>query len=58
MYSCVLVPLDGSALAAQVLPYAEMVAKSTGATVLLLRVMNPYPGELGARRDENVPRVP
>ena len=46
MYSCVLVPLDGSALAAQVLPYAEMVAKSTGATVLLLRVMNPYPAEL------------
>ena len=46
MYSCVLVPLDGSALAAQVLPYAEMVARSTGATVLLLRVMNPYPGEL------------
>ena len=46
MYSCVLVPLDGSALAAQVLPYAGMVAKSTGATVLLLRVVNPYPGEL------------
>lgn len=46
MYSCVLVPLDGSALAAQVLPYAEMVARSTGATVLLLRVMNPYPAEL------------
>ena len=46
MYSCVLVPLDGSALAAQVLPYAGMVAKSTGATVLLLRVVNPFPGEL------------
>ncbi len=46
MYSCVLVPLDGSALAAQVLPYAEMVARSTGATVVLLRVVNPYPGEL------------
>ena len=46
MYSCVLVPLDGSALAAQVLPYAGMVARSTGATVLLLRVVNPYPGEL------------
>lgn len=46
MYSCVLVPLDGSALAAQVLPYAGLVAKSTGATVVLLRVVNPYPGEL------------
>ena len=46
MYSCVVVPLDGSALASQVLPYAEMVAKSTGATVLLLRVVNPFPGEL------------
>lgn len=46
MYSCVLVPLDGSALAAQVLPYAGMVARSTGATVVLLRVVNPYPGEL------------
>ena len=46
MYSCVLVPLDGSALAGQVLPYAEMVAKSTGATVLLLRVINRYPSEL------------
>ena len=46
MYSCVLVPLDGSALAAQVLPYAAMVAKSTGATVLLLRAVNPFPGEL------------
>ena len=46
MYSCVLVPLDGSDLATQVLPYAKMIAKSTGATVLLLRVVNPYPGEL------------
>ena len=46
MYSCVLVPLDGSELSGQALPYAKMVAKSTGATLVLLRAVNSYPREL------------
>ena len=46
MYKRVLVPLDGSATAMQVLPYAELVAKSSGATIELLQALTAYPSEL------------
>ena len=38
MYKRILVPLDGSPLAAKVLPHVQELAKSTGAAVILLRV--------------------
>lgn len=38
MYKVILVPLDGSTLAAAVLPHAEALAKSEGAEIVLLRV--------------------
>ena len=46
MYKRVLVPLDGSTTAWQVVPYATMIAKATGAKVALIRAMNGYPREL------------
>ncbi|MDA1035877.1 MAG: universal stress protein [Chloroflexi bacterium] len=46
MYKRVLVPLDGSAAALQVVPYATMIAKATGAKVALIRAVNGYPAEL------------
>lgn len=46
MYKRVLVPLDGSAAALQVVPYATMIAKATGAKVALIRAVNGYPREL------------
>lgn len=38
MYQTILVPLDGSARAERILPHVEMLAKRTGARVVLLRV--------------------
>jgi nucleotide-binding universal stress UspA family protein len=38
MYKKILVPLDGSPLAEEVLPHAEALAKSEGAEIILLRV--------------------
>jgi nucleotide-binding universal stress UspA family protein len=38
MYKRILVPLDGSPLAADVLPHVQALAKSVGAVVVLLRV--------------------
>jgi nucleotide-binding universal stress UspA family protein len=38
MYKRILVPLDGSALAADVLPHVQELARSIGAAVVLLRV--------------------
>jgi nucleotide-binding universal stress UspA family protein len=46
MYKRVLVPLDGSAIAMQVLPYAKLMAKSSGATIELLQALTGYPSEL------------
>lgn len=46
VYTRVLVPLDGSTTALQVLPYAKVVAKSTGASIVLLQALNEYPREL------------
>ena len=55
MYTRVLVPLDGSTIALQVLPYAKVVAKSTGARIVLLQALNTYPRELIARISADVP---
>jgi nucleotide-binding universal stress UspA family protein len=41
MYNKILVPLDGSSLAEQVLPYARFFAKLLAIPVQLLRVINP-----------------
>ena len=38
MYHRILVPLDGSHLAEQILPHVELVARCTGAEIVLLRV--------------------
>ena len=46
MYKRVLVPLDGSTIALQVLPYAKVVAKSTGASIGLVQALNEFPTEL------------
>src|SRR5690349_16881803 len=37
----ILVPLDGSALAETVLPYAGVLARATGSTLTLLQVITP-----------------
>jgi nucleotide-binding universal stress UspA family protein len=41
MFNKILVPLDGSKLAEQVLPYAQMLAVACGASVTLLSVTDP-----------------
>ena len=41
MYKKILVPLDGSKLAEQVIPYARLLANACGAAVTLLRVSGP-----------------
>ena len=46
MFKRVLVPLDGSAMALQALPYAKVIAKATGAQIELLRAMSGFPREL------------
>ena len=45
MYSCILVPLDGSKLAEKALAHAEGLAKSSGATVHLIMSMTRNHGE-------------
>lgn len=44
MLSTILVPLDGSALAEQALPFAERVARAARARVILTRVVPAYSG--------------
>lgn len=51
MFGRILVPLDGSALAASALPYVEIMAKSTGASLVLVRAVT-VGALLGARLDE------
>ena len=48
MFDKVLVPLDGSKLAEQSLPYARVFAKGLGARIALLRVYEPVDPDLGA----------
>jgi nucleotide-binding universal stress UspA family protein len=43
IYKKIVVPLDGSELAAQALPRAEEIAHQTGAQIILLRVMESSP---------------
>jgi nucleotide-binding universal stress UspA family protein len=71
MYHKILVPLDGSWLAEQVLPHVETLARCTGATVILLRVpvyayqsgmatLSPYrraPFTLTEEREEQVKKA-
>src|SRR5947199_5865052 len=45
MYNRILVALDGSALAEQILPHAELLGQKFGATLVLLRATTP-PGEI------------
>ncbi|MBI4340387.1 MAG: universal stress protein [Chloroflexi bacterium] len=45
MYKRILVPLDGSSLAEQVLPYARTLAAGLGSTVELLRCIEPVAAE-------------
>ena len=63
MYSRVVAPLDGSTLALQVLPYARLIAGSTGATLVLLNSVNSPPADLmglaaGSYTDTNVASTP
>ncbi|MBI4203155.1 MAG: universal stress protein [Chloroflexi bacterium] len=46
MYKRILVPLDGSTIAEQVLPYASAFAKALGAEVTMLRCIEPVSSEL------------
>ncbi len=43
MYERILLPVDGSEVAEQALPYAVAQAKSFGAELILLRVVEPFP---------------
>ncbi len=63
MYSRIVVPLDGSTLALQALPYARVVAASTGATLTLLKALNSVPADLlglaaGSNTADAVPSTP
>jgi nucleotide-binding universal stress UspA family protein len=46
MYTRILVPLDGSTMAEQVLAWVQILAKGLGSQVELLRVVEPAPQEL------------
>ena len=47
MYSRILVPLDGSELAEQVLPYVKALGNAYRAPICLLKVIGPVPAEMG-----------
>ena len=57
MYERILVPLDGSKLAQEILPYVRFLAMYLHARIELLRVIGPLPPELssslGDRADLN-----
>ena len=46
MYERILVPMDGSPLAEQVLPYVSILGTAFKSSVVLLRVFDPVPPEL------------
>ena len=48
MYRRVMLPLDGSPQAEEVLPHALTLAKLRGAEVVLVRVLRPFPAGFGA----------
>ena len=50
MYKRILVPLDGSELAAQALPHAVAQATCFGAEIILLKVLGPLPEPVTASR--------
>ena len=45
MYQRIMVPLDGSKLAEQVLPYVSQLAKAQQTPIHLLRMFDPIPLE-------------
>ena len=47
MFTRILVPLDGSDIAAQALPYAVTLAQKLGATLTLTSVLLPHLQDLG-----------
>jgi nucleotide-binding universal stress UspA family protein len=47
MYRRILVPLDGSTLAENVVPYARLLGRALKASIELLRVTEPVPPEVG-----------
>jgi nucleotide-binding universal stress UspA family protein len=54
MYSRILIPLDGSKVAEQVLPYARFLVRTLGISVDFLGVVNPEPLEAFTNRDKNL----
>ena len=48
MYTRILVPLDGSSTAEQVLPYVRLLGRKAGTKVDLLRIIEPLPDEIAA----------
>jgi nucleotide-binding universal stress UspA family protein len=46
VYTRILIPLDGSELSQQVVPYAGLLAKKLEIPVVLIRVIEPVPSQL------------
>ena len=55
MFTQIMVPLDGSALAERALPSAARLAAATGATLHLVRVVEPVPGAVSDYGPVTVP---
>jgi nucleotide-binding universal stress UspA family protein len=55
MFTQIMVPLDGSALAERALPSAARLAAATGATLHLVRVVEPLPGAVSVYRSVTEP---
>ena len=54
MISRIIIPLDGSLLAEQVLPYVKILGQSTEARIVLVRVVEPAPPDLAAVAEEGL----
>lgn len=57
MFKTILVPLDGSELAAKALPYAERLAKESGSQLILVRAIEAW-GSGGRRHDHEGEALP